>query len=94
MEEKNIIIDAELSNYIESLQYDIEGIKQLFEQMKPDTPKDIMDYWKEEYLTKFKEYTLAKQAIENAIKESGVVENNKSFSWNLNFATRKVTISQ
>lgn len=95
MEEKKIIIDQELSNYIESLQYDVEGLRQLMTQLHPaETSDDILEYWKNAYLAKFQEYTLAKNEIEKNIRESGVVENGKPFSWSLDFTTREVTIEQ
>ena len=95
MEKKKIIIDNELCNYIEATQYDLEGIKQLLLSIDlQGTSKDIIDYWKDNYLTKFKEYTLAKQEIEKVIKESGVVDASKGFSWNLDFSTNEVVIDQ
>lgn len=94
MEEKKLTLDYELCNYIEATQYDLDAIRQLLIQMGSNTPKDVMDYWRDEYLNKSREYTVAKHEIETAIKESGIVEEGKDFSWNLDFSTREVTITQ
>lgn len=95
MEEKKIIIDQEFCNYVESVQYDTEALKQVMTQLNPiNTPPEILDYWKNSYLDKFKEYTLAKQSIENLIRESAVIDNSQPFSWSLDFSTREVTIVQ
>ena len=93
MEEKKLTIDKELCTYIESLQYDVEGLKQLMTQLHPaDTPQDILEYWKNSYLDKFKAYTLAKQEIENFIRSSNIVEPGVTFSWRLDFTTGEVHI--
>lgn len=95
MNEKKITIDQNVSNYVEALQYDVEGLRQLMTQLHPaETSQDILEYWKNAYLAKFQEYTLAKQEIEKAVRESGVIDNSKPFSWSLDFGTCEVTIEQ
>lgn len=91
-ETKKLLVDYELCSYIESLQYDVESLKDLLVRMSGDTPTNIINYWKDAYLDKSKEYMLAKQLIEREIKNSGIVDKNSTFSWNLDFSTREVTI--
>lgn len=93
-EVKKLMVDYELCNYIESLQYDVEALKDLLVRMSGDTPTNIINYWKDAYLDKSKEYILAKQMVEREIKKCNIIDNTKPFSWNLDFGTREVTVEQ
>ena len=88
-----IQIEAELSNYIESLHYDRNSIQELLLMAAKQGLKDTDAYnaWMKDYLGKSKEYEIAKATLERAciIPAGG----NAAVDWVLDFSTATVTVT-
>ena len=86
-----IQIPEDLVNYIEGLQYDVEGMKDLIVRMSNyQAPEENNSYWANLYLKKNAEYNMAKQELVTQYIEP-VVEN-KPCNWSLNFNSGELTI--
>ena len=87
-----IQIEAELSNYIESLHYDKNAVRELLLMAAKQGLKDTDAYnaWMQDYLGKSKEYEIAKATLEREviIPKIGVAV----VDWTLDFSTATVTV--
>lgn len=88
-----IQIEAELSNYIESLHYDRNSIQELLLMASKQGLKDTDAYnaWMKDYLGKSKEYEIAKAALEREFIIPAV--GNAAVDWVLDFSTATVTVT-
>lgn len=88
-----IHIGAELSNYIEALQYDRNAIQELLLLAAKQglTDSDAYRMWMQDYLEKSKEYETAKATLEREyiLPAAGA----KNVDWVLDFATAIVTLT-
>lgn len=86
-----IQIEAELSNYIESLHYDRNSIQELLLMAAKQGLKDTDAYnaWMKDYLGKSKEYEIAKVTLEREFIIPAV--GNAAVDWVLDFSTATVT---
>lgn len=88
-----IPIEAELSNYIESLHYDRNAIRELLLMAAKQGLKDSEAYneWMKDYLKKSKEYEIAKATLEREfiIPATG----GAAVAWALDFPTATVTVT-
>ena len=89
----NIQIEAELSNYIESLHYDRNSIQELLLMAAKQGLKDTDAYnaWMKDYLGKSKEYEIAKVTLEREFIIPAV--GNAAVDWVLDFSTATVTVT-
>lgn len=88
-----IQIEAELSNYIESLHYDRNSIQELLLMAAKQGLKDTDAYnaWMKDYLGKSKEYEIAKATLERVFIIPAV--GNAAVDWVLDFSTATVTVT-
>lgn len=88
-----IQIEAELSNYIESLHYDRNSIQELLLMAAKQGLKDTDAYnaWMKDYLGKSKEYEIAKSTLEREFIIPAV--GNAAVDWVLDFSTATVTVT-
>lgn len=88
-----IQIEAELSNYIESLHYDRNSIQELLLMAAKQGLKDTDAYnaWMKDYLGKSKEYEIAKATLERGFIIPAV--GNAAVDWVLDFSTATVTVT-
>lgn len=88
-----IQIEAELSNYIESLHYDRNSIQELLLMAAKQGLKDTDAYnaWMKDYLGKSKEYEIAKVTLEREFIIPAV--GNAAVDWVLDFSTTTVTVT-
>lgn len=88
-----IQIEAELSNYIESLLYDRNSIQELLLMAAKQGLKDTDAYnaWMKDYLGKSKEYEIAKVTLEREFIIPAV--GNAAVDWVLDFSTATVTVT-
>lgn len=88
-----IQIEAELSNYIESLHYDRNSIQELLLMAAKQGLKDTDAYnaWMKDYLGKSKEYEIAKATLERELIIPAV--GNAAVDWALDFSTATVTVT-
>lgn len=88
-----IQIEAELSNYIESLHYDRNSIQELLLMAAKQDLKDTDAYnaWMKDYLGKSKEYEIAKVTLEREFIIPAV--GNAAVDWVLDFSTATVTVT-
>lgn len=90
----NIHISAELSNYIEALQYDRNAIRELLLLAAKQglTESDAYRLWMKDYLEKSKEYETGKATLEREyiLPTAGKTD----VDWVLDFTTATVTIMQ
>ena len=88
-----IQIEAELSNYIESLHYDRNSIQELLLMAAKQGLKDTDAYnaWMKDYLGKSKEYEIAKATLECEFIIPAV--GNAAVDWALDFSTATVTVT-
>ena len=88
-----IQIEAELSNYIESLHYDRNSIQELLLMAAKQGLKDTDAYnaWMKDYLGKSKEYEIAKATLEREFIIPAV--GNAAVDWMLDFSTATVTVT-
>lgn len=88
-----IQIEAELSNYIESLHYDRNSIQELLLMAAKQGLKDTDAYnaWMKDYLGKSKEYEIAKATLECEFIIPAV--GNAAVDWVLDFSTATVTVT-
>lgn len=88
-----IQIEAELSNYIESLHYDRNSIQELLLMAAKQGLKDTDAYnaWMKDYLGKSKEYEIAKATLERELIIPAV--GNEAVDWVLDFSTATVTVT-
>ena len=88
-----IQIEAELSNYIESLHYDRNSIQELLLMAAKQGLKDTDAYnaWMKDYLGKSKEYEIAKVTLEREFIIPAV--GNAAVDWVLVFSTATVTVT-
>ena len=88
-----IQIEAELSNYIESLHYDRNSIQELLLMASKQGLKDTDAYnaWMKDYLGKGKEYEIAKATLEREFIIPAV--GNAAVDWVLDFSTATVTVT-
>lgn len=88
-----IQIEAELSNYIESLHYDRNSIQELLLMAAKQGLKDTDAYnaWMKDYLDKSKEYEIAKATLERELIIPAV--GNAAVDWVLDFSTATVTVT-
>ena len=88
-----IQIEAELSNYIESLHYDRNSIQELLLMAAKQGLKDTDAYnaWMKDYLGKSKEYVIASAALERVFFIPAV--GNAAVDWVLDFSTATVTVT-
>lgn len=88
-----IQIEAELSNYIESLHYDRNSIQELLLMAAKQGLKDTDAYnaWMKDYLGKSKEYEIAKATLECELIIPAV--GNAAVDWVLDFSTATVTVT-
>ena len=88
-----IQIEAELSNYIESLHYDRNSIQELLLMASKQGLKDTDAYnaWMKDYLGKSKEYEIAKATLEPEFIIPAV--GNAAVDWVLDFSTATVTVT-
>lgn len=88
-----IQIEAELSNYIESLHYDRNSIQELLLMAAKQGLKDTDAYnaWMKDYLGKSKEYEIAKATLERKFIIPAV--GNAAVDWALDFSTATVTVT-
>lgn len=88
-----IQIEAELSNYIESLHYDRNSIQELLLMAAKQGLKDTDAYnaWMKDYLGKSKEYEIAKAMLEREFIIPAV--GNAAVDWVLDFSTATVTVT-
>ena len=88
-----IQIEAELSNYIESLHYDRNSIQELLLMAAKQGLKDTDAYnaWMKDYLGKSKEYEIAKATLEREFIIPAV--GNAAVDWVLDFSTATVTVT-
>ena len=88
-----IQIEAELSNYIESLHYDRNSIQELLLMAAKQGLKDTDAYnaWMKDYLGKRKEYEIAKATLEREFIIPAV--GNAAVDWVIDFSTATVTVT-
>lgn len=88
-----IQIEAELSNYIESLHYDRNSIQELLLMAAKQGLKDTDAYnaWMKDYLGKSKGYEIAKATLEREFIIPAV--GNAAVDWVLDFSTATVTVT-
>lgn len=88
-----IQIEAELSNYIESLHYDRNSIQELLLMAAKQGLKDTDAYnaWMKDYLGKSKKYEIAKATLEREFIIPAV--GNAAVDWVLDFSTATVTVT-
>lgn len=88
-----IQIEAELSNYIESLHYDRNSIQELLLMAAKQGLKDTDAYnaWMKDYLGKSKEYEIVKATLEREFIIPAV--GNAAVDWVLDFSTATVTVT-
>ena len=88
-----IQIEAELSNYIESLHYDRNSIQELLLMAAKQGLKDTDAYnaWMKDYLGKSKECEIAKATLEREFIIPAV--GNAAVDWVLDFSTATVTVT-
>ena len=88
-----IQIEAELSNYIESLHYDRNSIQELLLMAAKQGLKETDAYnaWMKDYLGKSKEYEIAKVTLEREFIIPAV--GNAAVDWVLDFSTATVTVT-
>lgn len=88
-----IQIEAELSNYIESLHYDRNSIQELLLMAAKQGLKDTDAYnaWMKDYLGKSKEYEIAKATLKREFIIPAV--GNAAVDWVLDFSTATVTVT-
>ena len=88
-----IQIEAELSNYIESLHYDRNSIQELLLMAAKQGLKDTDAYnaWMKDYLGKSKEYEIAKATLGREFIIPAV--GNAAVDWVLDFSTATVTVT-
>ena len=88
-----IQIEAELSNYIESLHYDRNSIQELLLMAAKQGLKDTDAYnaWMKDYLDKSKEYEISKATLEREFIIPSV--GNAAVDWVLDFSTATVTVT-
>lgn len=90
---RKIKIDADFSNYIESLDYEVNARKSLCEYLmrNGNFDKEAFDYYHKEYIESFAKYELAKQELEKMY----IVPIIKSHcNWRLDFSSCEVTIDE
>lgn len=87
-----IQIEAELSNYIESLHYDKNAVRELLLMAAKQGLKDTDAYnaWMQDYLGKSKEYEIAKAALEREVIIPKIGD--AVVDWTLDFSTATVTV--
>lgn len=87
-----IQIEAELSNYIESLHYDKNAVRELLLMAAKQGLKDTDAYnaWMQEYLGKSKEYEIAKVTLEREVIIPKIGD--AVVDWTLDFSTATVTV--
>lgn len=90
MNEKDIEISEELSNYIEGLQYESDARKDLCAYMLSQGMGDTDEFktYHEEYISFYSQYLVAKNEITQMLNTMGY----KSASWTLDFATHTVKV--
>lgn len=88
-----IQIEAELSNYIESLHYDRNSIQELLLMAAKQGLKgtDAYNAWMKDYLGKSKEYEITKATLEREFIIPAV--GNAAVDWVLDFSTATVTVT-
>ena len=88
-----IQIEAELSNYIESLHYDRNSIQEMLLMAAKQGLKDTDAYnaWMKDYLGKSKEDEIAKATLEREFMIPAV--GNAAVDWVLDFSTATVTVT-
>lgn len=97
MEKMIIHVPEEMVNYIEGLQYDLEGLKDLITRISTlnvndaENETDLNSFWLQKYLDKNLEYRYAKQELEKDFIKP-MLSNIKNYSWNLDFNSCEVTI--
>lgn len=83
-----IIIDKEMCNHIEALQYEVESRKDIITMVLSGSVSirgDLFEQYQEEYKSYFIEYNKAKQAMLEAYKVP------KNSNWNLEFRSCELT---
>ena len=87
-----IQIEAELSNYIESLHYDKNAVRELLLMAAKQGLKDTDAYnaWMQDYLGKSKEYEIAKATLEREVIIPKIGDT--VVDWTLDFSTATVTV--
>lgn len=88
-----IQIESKLSDYIESLHYDRNAIRDLLLMAAKQGLKDTDAYnaWMQDYLKKSKEYEIAKATLEREIIAPAVGDT--TVNWSLDFSTATVTLT-
>ena len=87
-----IQIEAELSNYIESLHYDKNAVRELLLMAAKQGLKDTDAYnaWMQDYHGKSKEYEIAKATLEREVIIPKIGD--AVVDWTLDFSTATVTV--
>lgn len=87
-----IQIKAELSNYIESLHYDKNAVRELLLMAAKQGLKDTDAYnaWMQDYLGKSKEYEIAKATLAREVIIPKIGD--AVVDWTLDFSTATVTV--
>ena len=88
---KTIKISDSLCNYIESLQYEVDGISDMLTRVVGSDPA-IIDYWYNKYVERYKEYRIAKVELENTLREDYGCTS--MTGWRLNFNTQEVIVDE
>lgn len=94
MNETIIKIDEALATYIESLQYEVNARRDIISFMLErdmDTSSKAFEQYQKEYNELFVQYTTAKDELEKRFVIPAVGD--QRVGWNLDFATKEVTIT-
>ena len=94
-----IKIPEQLVNYIEALQYDREGLKDLIARISQlhnitktwEGIQSLNNFWFEKYLNINAEYNMAKQELENEYIKPLIIDD-KKYDWFLDFTSNEVTL--
>ena len=83
-----VMCDADLCNYLERLQAEVDARQGLLAYMKSrDTiSAEIIESYHDEYVAYFVEYEKAKQRLQDTYVKS------ETARWSLNFSTKEITI--
>lgn len=94
MEKMIIHIPEDTVTYIEGLQYDLGGLRDLIariSEIKKENNEELDSFWLQNYLDKNLEYNYAKQELEKEYIKPLLVDIS-NYKWRLNFDSCEVIV--
>ena len=85
---EKIKISDGLCTYLESLNYEVNAIRDLIERMKFEDNEKVNNFWLNKYVEIYTEYELAKKELE---KEYIIPNYGNNVQWYLDFKTGEIS---